>query len=1115
MKKDIKYTLLTILLLVFAGFTNKGLAQDVIQGIVTDTKKAPLIGVTISETDASNRVVNGTITDINGNYVLKMNNPNNTLEFIYLGMKKITTKPGNRKVINIAMEEDSKEIKEVVVTAVRKTSQGGYSIPTREVGTALQKLDMKAIEGIQVTSIEDALQGRIAGLDVVANSSDPGKAASMRIRGVTSITGNSEPLVVLNNVPYSINIDPNFDFANSNQEQYANMLSINPDDILEITVLKDAASSAIWGSRGANGVIMITTKRGVSGPTRVDYTYRYTGTRQPKGINMLSGNDFTMLMKQAYLNPQQNDYALNGVEEYNYNPNFPYYEDFNNNTDWVKEVTQFGNIHDHYLTISGGGERATYRVSGGFLTQNGTIIGQNFKQVSTRSNFDYSVSDRIRFSSEIALTYTDNFRTYESNNGDIGIDNILSIAYRKMPNVSVYAQDAQGNNTDTYFNIPRTSLLNDAQKNLPNPVALARLAENRMQSSRIRPVFGLTYDLVDPSEQTLRLNMNVSFDINNDKTTMFLPAAASNLTWSDKKVNRADNLDAEWLNVFNETSLDWIPKMKNKDHSVILYGASQITYGNSLNQGITTYSLPSGELIDASNPGYTSGANNSRSAWRGIAFLARGHYAYKGRYIADGTFREEGSTKFGPANRWGTFPGASLKWIISDEDFLKPAKKWLSMLAIRPSWGISGNQPGADYLHFSRYASDGNYMDMPAIKPSTMRINNLKWESSTQLNYGLDLGLLDDRLYFDFNYYTKRTKDLLFRDVAMPATSGYDKISYINGGIMDNEGWEINFNGRDLIKINDFHLDFFLNLSNYQNTIIQLDKSLLDSYNNDFDYKNGSYLTRIQPGNSFGSIYGFRYKGVYKYDSYAAAIANEGSLLDKNGKPYAPYATDAGGNVILDQNGNPKPMYYAYNILANRTQFRGGDAIYEDVNHDGSIDEQDIVYLGNCNPKLNGGFGPTFRYKDFSWKLFFNFRYGNKIVNTARMNAENMYTDNNQSIAVNWRWRKDGDVTDMPRALYNYGYNWLGSDRYVEDGSFLRLKYMTFTYAVPSQFVKKYRMNRVSLYLTINNLFVWTKYTGVDPEVGYGVLTANKGLSIDNSATPRTKDFTLGISIGL
>ena len=293
-----------------------------------------------------------------------------------------------------------------------------------------------------------------------------------------------------------------------------------------------------------------------------------------------------------------------------------------------------------------------------------------------------------------------------------------------------------------------------------------------------------------------------------------------------------------------------------------------------------------------------------------------------------------------------------------------------------------------------------------------------------------------------------------------------------------------------------------------KNTLIDLNETLLSNINKYFDYgnANGQYLTRIQKGNSFGSIYGYKFKGVYQYDKYKQGTQES-----------APVARDKFGNVMVDQNGNPQAMYFNYYAkgTVKPYQFRGGDAIYEDVNHDGSIDELDIVYLGNSNPKLNGGFGPTFRYKNLTCNMFFNFRVGNKIINKARMNAENMYYDNNQSEATNWRWTMDGVETNMPRALYKWGYNWLGSDRYVEDGSFLRFKYLSFNYSVPTKMLKKYNMNKLNIYLTINNLFVFTKYTGVDPEIGWGSLGSNGGLSIDGSSTPRTKDFTLGVSVGL
>lgn len=1093
MKKSnrIKVLALSFLFLFAVLQVSFGQAGDnIIQGTVTSSSDGEtLIGASVTEIDGNNRVISGTTTDFNGHFVLKVRNPNGRISVAYVGFDKETVRINNRKTINVVLQERDNTMQAVEVVAQKRQTQGGFSIPEREVSTAIQKIDSKEFEGLQVSSLDEALQGRIAGLDIVANSSDPGTGTSMRIRGVTSITGNSQPLIVVNGVPYDVEVDPNFDFANSNQEQYANMLSINPDDILEISVLKDAGAAAIWGSKGANGVLMITTKRGVSGPTRIDYSYRYTRTVQPKGLNMLNGDNFTMLMKEAYFNPRQDKFSSN-IPEYNYDKNHPEYENFNNNTDWIDEVTQVGNINDHYVTISGGGERANYRVSGGYLYQNGTIIGQQYSRISSRANLDYRVSDRIRFGAEFSLTNSDNDRSYQ---------NILAMAYQKMPNVSVFAQDRDGNNTNKYFNISRESMLSNDQKYMANPVALALLAKNKEKGFRITPTFRLQYDILNPDKQMLRFNSFISFDINNNQVALFLPQEVSNTYWND--MNRAEDGGSESTSIFMDNNLVWQPKFSNRDHDLMLYGSFQVNTGNSAWQNIVSYTLPSAQAPDASGDGFLSGGGSAHSTWRSLAYMFRGHYAYKSRYIADFTYRIDGSTKFGEENKYGHFPGVSLKYIISDEPFIQERAPWLTMFAIRPAWGVSGNQPRYEYLHYSRYQNYGSYIDMNAVRPSTLQLSNLKWETTNSFNLGFDIAV-QDKYILDINLYQKRTKDLLFPNVAISEISGFGSLSYINGGTMDNSGWEVNFFANNIVKTKDFGVDFSFNLSNYSNVLIDLHQGLLDSYNSDYDYSHGSYLTRVQTGNSFGSIYGFRYKGVYQYDKFIPGIQEN-----------APVAKDPDGNVILDQNNEPKYMYFAYGKTMEY-RFRGGDAMYEDINKDGSIDELDIVYLGNANPKLNGGFGPTFRYKNFYMKMFFNFRYGNKIINRAKMLAENMYNDDNQSVAVNWRWRVDGDITNMPRALYREGYNWLGSDRFVEDGSFLRFKYLTFNYSIPQKLIKPYYLEKVNFYLTFNNLFVFTKYSGVDPEIGYGTLTSNRGLSVDGSNTPRTRDFTLGVSIG-
>ena len=548
--------------------------------------------------------------------------------------------------------------------------------------------------------------------------------------------------------------------------------------------------------RSANGVLVIKTKKGAQGPTRVQYSYRFTAAKQPKGLSMLSGDDYTMMIKQAYFNPQQDEDAAN-VREFLYDPTFSEYENFNNNTDWVDEVTQIGFKHDHYLNVSGGGERARYRVSTGFLNQKGTVIGQKMSRITSTAYLDYSVSDRIKFISELSFFYTDNDRNWRaerSNNTNLPDElSILSIAYKKMPNVSVYQQDLEGNNTDVYYNISRSSSLHADQRDLRNPVALANLATNNLKNYRIKPIFRFQYDLLDPEKQTLRYSMDVSFDVNNDKVSKFLPAEVSNAPWNDGNINLAQSYDSESMTVFAENSVNWQPKFYNPDHFLQVQGAYQITTGNSASQGMAVTNLPSGEIVDASAYGYSTGISSSRYAYRSNALTFRGHYTFKNRYILGVTFRRDGSTKFGEKYKYGNFPGISAKWIISDELFMQSTKKWLSMLAIRPSWGITGNQPTDEYLHYSRYSPYGSYIDMPATRPTTLRLADLRWEKSTSFNYGFDVGFFDDRFVFDINLYNKRTEDLLFSNLRVPSSSGFSNVPVQNVGTMDNNGWELNF----------------------------------------------------------------------------------------------------------------------------------------------------------------------------------------------------------------------------------------------------------------------------------------------------------------------------------
>ncbi|MBD5224430.1 MAG: SusC/RagA family TonB-linked outer membrane protein [Bacteroidales bacterium] len=1081
--ENIKYTILALLMaaLPFLAFAQ---ASDIVRGTVVDSEDEPIIGATIHEVDGKNRVYNMTVTDINGEFSLQVKNPANQLKISYVGFNPQVVKIA--PVVNVTLE-DASTLKEVVVTAQRTMNDGTMPIPLREISGATQSINTKAFEGVSVQSVDDALQGRLAGLDIVNASGDLGSGSSMRIRGSGSINSNSTPLIVLNDIPYESHVDSQFDFNNATSEQFANLLSINPEDIEEITVLKDGASAAIYGSRGANGVIMIKTKRGVKGPPKVQYLFKFSAHRQPRGRKMLNGDDYTMLMKQAYFNPRQDENACD-IPEFNYDPTFSEYEQFNNNTDWVDAVTQYGYTYDNTVNVTGGGDKARYRVSLGYYNQSGTMIKQHLDRISSLMNLDYQVNDRLRFSTEFSLTHTKNKQNYKESWDSEGL---LDIAYRKMPNVGIYRQDEFGRDTNEFYTIRQDSRLDDNQKQLLNPVALANLAKHDETNMRIIPTLRLQYEILDPAKHRLRYAGYVQFDIENKREDKALPREVTSQNWSSSNVNRMYGREAESLNVQTKHDLLFVPKINDKN-SLMVYAAWELTTGNSQYQEFRKYGLPNG-VLNPTEAGYADTQESVRSEWHSMAYMGRVHYAFDNRYILDATVRRDGSTRFGPGHRWGTFPAVSVKWNLSDEHFMEWSREWLDLFGIRAGYGKTGRMPDAEYLHYARYGSGGgNYIDIPTMKPSTVRLSNLKWETNTSYNLGFDLNMFNYKYNLDVNVFHEKNRDLLFSDFTIPSSTGFGSVKYINGGSLEKNGWEVNFYTTNLVKAGDWSFDVNFNLANYNSKITELLPAIAEMNKGEFDGNNGSYLSRFQVGNAYGSVYGFRYKGVYQYSEY-----------NENGS--SPVVRDASGNVVRDASGNP--MYMTFK---DGYRFRGGDAIYEDVNHDGVIDELDIVYLGNCNPKFYGGFGFTVRWKNLSMNAFFNFRTGNKVVNYARMNSENMYTNNNQSIAVNWRWRKEGDQTEMPRALYQYGYNWLGSDRFVEDGSFVRFKYLTFNYEFPKKVVESVKLSQVNMYLTLNNLWTWTKYTGVDPEISPNQY----GIAEDRSNTPRSQYFTLGVTVG-
>ena len=569
-------------------------AQHRVSGHVYDAIE-PIMMANVVERDENNRNVNATTTDMNGNFTMTVKSTKNKLIISYIGYKTVVLPIGNQTKFNVKLTENA-VLKTVDIVAKRKQESNSMAIPVKEISVATQTMSMDDVEGLSFASADEALQGKIAGLDIIQNSGNLGAGTSMRLRGVSTINGSAEPLIVVDGNPFELPDDvSNVNFEDlDNEEQFATLLSVNPEDIKEIKVLKDAASAAIWGSKGANGVIEITTRRGATGNTKINFSYRFTGSWAPDGLNMLDGDGYTMMLKEAYFNPKQSP-ASSNIVELNYDQSRPtYFYNFNKNTDWVDAVNQFGQTHNYYLTLTGGGEKAKFRISGGYDHQTGTIIKQVMDRFSTRLVLDYDVSDRIRFSTNFALTYTDNHRNWDGSS----TTSILGKAYNAMPNMSIYeyAYDPATRQPyltgDFYKMLPSapnenstpdgtsSKYLSDMKSN-GNPVAIAHQAFNNQSTYRITPQFNLRYKLLskDDSGHQLDLNAEVYMDIYNESTNTYYPSTLTTSSWSSK-VNTTSNGEYKSLAFTNRETLIFTPHFDTNIWSASAMLRYELTTGN-------------------------------------------------------------------------------------------------------------------------------------------------------------------------------------------------------------------------------------------------------------------------------------------------------------------------------------------------------------------------------------------------------------------------------------------------------------------------------------------------------------------------------------------------------
>ncbi len=1082
--KLFKYLIIALFLVTT---TNEAYAQTkILSGKVTEIfggKTEPMMGVNVNIVNAQNRSLGGAITDMNGVYNVKIPNEKNLIiVFSYIGMKTEKVKYTGQNQLNITMKDDSQTMDEVVIKAER-LDRNDMGITARQQVSATQKVNMDdLIATSPVTSLEDALQGQLGGVDIVLGGGDPGARASIQIRGTSTLNANSDPLIVIDGVPYPADISDDTDFSNLNNDDLGAMLNISPQDIASIEVLKDAAATAIWGTKGANGVLMISTKKGTTGKTRFSFSSKFSAKFEPSSIPMLNGNEYSTLMSDALWNAA-NYVGLNSSSNYlemlynskvfGYYPDWQYFNEYNQDTDWLKEIRKNTQTWDNNFSMSGGGEKATYRFSLGYLNEGGTTIGTGLTRLSSLLDITYRFSDKLKF------TVT---ASYSQSDKDDNYFNIRSEAFDKMPNKSpYYINPATGERTSQYFSHYESDAIDpmfttDGKKgNNYNPIALAKEGKNNTLQRESKMNFRVEYRFFPGLTYTGYVNLN----IRNTKGRKFLPQVATGLPWTHQYANRSIDTASDQLTIATENKLMFI-KDWNERHNLVamaLWGTSQTTKSS---YGSETSGNASGELSDPIIGSTVQNAASGDSEECSLRGALNVNYTFLNRYVFNGTLGLEGNSSMGKSERWGMFPAGGVAWHLQEEPFMRNIK-WIQELKLRFSAGQSGKSASGTSIYLGSFQSGDNYMDMDGIKPSTMQLNKLKWETTTEYNTGVDISLFKGKLRFTVDVYQKFTKDLLQKDVKIPTTVGYGeyKMKWFNSGKMTNKGWEFR---TDFVAYEkkDFRIGGYFNISRNINKLTELPDNKSEE---NYSFGNKNYAIRNEAGRPLGSFYGYRSLGVYstKEDTYAK---------------------DAEGNIMKDLTGNPIIMKNGNLTVAP------GDAIYEDINHDGVINQYDIVYLGNAQPRFTGGAGLNISWKQFKLSANFYGRYGMKVVNEARMNNEAMYGASNQSTAVLRRWREVGQITDIPRALYGTGYNYLGSDRFVEDASYIRMKSLSLTYKMPKRICQSWGLNTMDIYVTGYNLFTWTDYTGQDPEV-----KPSTSLTKDTALTPCSIQFNCGINL--
>jgi len=1047
----------------------------VVRGNVKDEMGSPLFGATVAEIDANNRILSGAITDVNGNYVIKMSSPSSRIQFSFISYKTITMEVNGRSTIDIQLQPDAALLNAVEIVADRSSSSiTGISEQSR--AGAVAKLDMNTVKDEALSDASDALQGQIAGLDIVS-SGTPGGSANIVIRGLSTI-GDATPLIVLDGIPQE-NFDDDFDFSTAETEDFSALLSIPTQDIRAIRVLKDATECAVWGSRGANGVIEIDTHQGQKGKTKFTYSYKYNFSELAKQIPMLNGDEYIMLQQEMLFNR----YGLVDYDdEIALDPTYLDYYNYSQNTNWYDEVTQNGFVKENSLKVEGGGDKTNYYISVNLYNEEGQILNETLDRINTRVNLSYKISDKINLTTRFSYLNSLKGGNWQLNNNY----SVSKMTYLKAPNMSVYEYDNDGNLTGDFFNPIENYQGNGVTYS--NPVAVVNYSKDDTETNQLNTDFILRYNM----SKHLVWQQTVSMLNNGAKRNIFLPYNAIGDEWNESNNNYTKELNTTNNTLTTRTLLNAkLPHLgKHSVESSFMFE----TYSKTTKSMQTATELNMSFFIDDPAAGsIVDGISSSYTKQTTLGLLGSLAYNYDYKYYLTAHLRADASSKFGVNNRWGYFPSIGVKWLMAKESFMQTIP-FIGRSNLSVSWGRTGNVKNSikAYTRHGIYDDGAYYLGSSSVIPSQVQLDNLKWETKEEVSTSWDLGLLkNNRLSLLLEYYNKRTYDMLWSNYSIPSSSGYSTLDAYNGGAIRNVGYEISATMRDVIKVRDFSLLLRFNVNKNTNWFEEFPDNQQLTQNGDV-LTNLAYPLKAQLDKPIGSIFGVRYLGVYSRDEDAVA-------------------TNADGSTKLDAYGEPIPM-----VFTDGTRFRGGDAKYDDVNHDGIIDMNDVVFLGDSNPKLTGGFGASASYKRFRLSAQFIFRYGFNVVNYVAMDSESMTNKNNQSKATLYRWRRQGDDFDgmIPRAYYGHKFNSLGSDRYVEDGTFLKFNSLSMSYTMGNKGKEMFNINNFKISANVRKIHTWTNYSGQNPEITTSMTNAF-WVAKDNGKTtpPRVYSITLSVTL--